>query len=316
MSGLIEVALATYNGAQWLPSQVNSIRNQTKPVDRLLVRDDGSQDRTVEILEELGRSWRERVCILPADGLNLGPKGNFDRILHQATGAFVFLADQDDVWQYNKVATLMSAMEQLESDYGRDVPLYVYSDTRLVNAEGATVADSGWRAQGFDGGSGTRFERLLVQNVVAGCTMLVNRALVNLALPIPPEAVMHDWWLLLVGCAFGHGACLDEPLVDYRQHGANDLGASAWGIAGMVARLRRGPPDVLETVRSHYVEALAQAECFRQRYGTLLTGQRKDLLDAFCSLPLLPRVRRHYVTMRLGIRKDTWLRTLAFHWTL
>ena len=147
--------------------------------------------------------------------------------------------DQDDVWFPDKIAVTLGKMQELEGRHGGERPLLVHTDMKVADGNLRVVADSLWRYQKSDPVRGEALNRLLVQNCATGCSMMINRALCDLALPIPAEAMMHDWWLVLVAAAFGTIGHCAEPTLLYRQHGANDVGAKKWSLADLVPQLAR-----------------------------------------------------------------------------
>ena len=310
-----EILLGTFNGAPYLPTMFGSLLEQVQQADRVLLRDDGSTDRSLEVIH----SWRARglpIEILSDRCDTLGPKGNFARLLTHSTGDFVYLADQDDVWSPYKIQRLTKALNELQDQYGSDTPLYAYSDTRLIDSSGAPIAASGWRAQGFRGYAGLLFNRLLIENMVNGCTLAVNRTLIDRALPMPDEAVMHDWWLILVGSCFGHGVFLNDSLVSYRQHGDNTLGATEWGINGVAKKLQPSLSAAQHRVAKGLAESIKQARRFYLRYGDVLPSKQRRFIENYIGLPERPAWSRRYRAARHGVRKQSWLRTVAVYWAL
>jgi len=148
---------------------------------------------------------------------------------------------------------------------------------------------------------------LAFTNVVTGCTALLNRALLQKALPIPSEALMHDWWLALVASAFGQIALVEEPGVLYRQHGSNVLGAQGLGLAYWRQRLHSLLLD--PAAGGHTRAALQQAALFDQRYRKPIS-----LVPGFMRLR---RRRRWWALLRLPAAQRPWkhgpLRTLGLY---
>jgi len=276
---MIDILLATYNGDSYLDEQINSLLNQEFSDWRLLARDDCSNDGTAELLESYADRYSERVTVLPNHGSNLGPRGNFFELMQNADADYIMLCDQDDVWMPGKIARTLEKMRQMESEYGRDKPLLVHTDFKVVDENLNVLADSGWRYQKTDPYRGASINRLLVQNVATGCTVMINRALRDLALPAPPEAIMHDWWLALVAGTFGRIGYVSGPLLLYRQHSVNIVGAKSWGAVRFLKQVVS-----LEDVRSALLKTQRQASAFLERYKTTLTSQNRQIVQAFSQL--------------------------------
>lgn len=198
------VCMATYNGERYLKEQVDSIVRQLGPDDELVVVDDASHDGTVQLL----RTWDDPRLKLHANEHNLGLIRTFERALQLARGEFIFLADQDDVWLPGKMQTMTAAL--------RDADLVV-SDCRVVDQSLNELAPSFIARRK----SAPGLWRNLLRNSYLGCCMALRREMLQLALPFPARAPMHDWWLGLVAESFGRTAFLPQPLLLYRRHGSN-----------------------------------------------------------------------------------------------
>lgn len=276
---LVDILLATYNGARYVQAQLDSLFAQTHANFRLLVSDDGSTDATVAIIREFARRQESgRLRWVPNPGAGRGPARNFETLMAAslADGAarWALFCDQDDVWLPGKIECLVQAMTALEG--GDDaLPCLVHSDLRVVDEHLDTIADSFIRQQRIEV-SAMSLPVLLGVNHVTGCAMMVNRALLALALPLPPEAVMHDWWCALLSCQ-GRRRFVPDPLVLYRQHGANQVGAKSRTTGNRVLRALCEGPQTLRRVRWLGRKTLAQAQALRQRLRERgLDGSRID----------------------------------------
>jgi glycosyltransferase involved in cell wall biosynthesis len=275
---------------------------------RLLVRDDGSADDTPTLLQQYARAY-PGVFELLSDGQHLGACASFGRLLLAARAPYVMFSDQDDVWLPGKVELLLRGMRQAEAAHGPNYPLLVHSDLTVVDRSGRLLGRSFWKYQKIDPIHGSSLNRLLIQNVATGCAMMINRALAQLASPIPQEAIVHDWWLALVAAALGRIVCIAEPTVLYRQHGGNQIGAIAWDTAHLVRKAAtafdRRP--VTENMR----RAAAQAQALLQRYGRQLSAQQRKTVAAFAALPTSGFLQRRWHIARYGFLRTGWIRNLA-----
>jgi hypothetical protein len=154
-------------------------------------------------------------------------------------------------------------------------------DLRVVDARLQPIAESFWAHHRLDPAHDARLDRLLVRNVVTGCTVAVNRALRARAGAIPPEAAMHDWWLALVAAAFGHTGRVGQPTVLYRQHDANQIGARGAGVGDGVGAAARG------RVGRYYRRTRVQARGFRDRYRDHLDPRARAIVDAYAMIKIL-----------------------------
>lgn len=240
----ISVVLCTYNGARHLEEQLDSLAAQHRLPDELVVGDDGSTDRTLDILERFAaRSpFPVRVGRNPE---RLGSTLNFAATLSRAEGDLVLLCDQDDFWHPAKVERLTA---RFEADPALDA---AFCDARLVDAQGAPLAPSLWRAVRFSGRRRQAFARdpfrvLLQRPAVTGACLAFRRRLRQRFEPVPREWV-HDAWIALMAAAWGGAAAIQahaEALIDYRQHGGNQIGAVRRRRDPLVVRLARVHPTL------------------------------------------------------------------------
>jgi glycosyltransferase involved in cell wall biosynthesis len=253
MSLSVSVALATYNGAQFVEQQVRSILEQTHPPDELVVSDDGSSDATVELVESAIAATGLpglRVVILRS-GERLGVVGNFARAIEATSGDLVALSDHDDVWQPNRLSTVIPLFER------EPRLLFSHADARLVGPDGASLGTTllqslGVRTKERDAiARGEAFEAYIRRNLATGATSMFRRSLLDAALPFPNEWV-HDEWLAIIAAAIGEVRLVDEQLVDYRQHGSNEIGVEDPTVRYRVGRMlmRRGDRYEQLSVRS------------------------------------------------------------------
>ncbi|MGC3972587.1 MAG: glycosyltransferase family 2 protein [Pirellulales bacterium] len=267
------ILLATYNGAAYLPEMLESIRRQTCGDWRLLARDDGSTDDTPQILQRFAQiDTRINVLVDSAD--RLGAVGNFGRLLEAAArqgATTVSCADQDDVWLPHKLERELEALWQLAAVHGRETPLLVHSDLRIVDAELRPLAASLHRAIRVDPHAADPLAALCVTNFVTGCATIFNRALLNIVAPLPADARMHDWWIALCAAAMGKLGYIEEPTVLYRQHSGNVIGAAGlWSrfnpfAANFRSQWRRGVDNLrksaaqMRALRARIVETTDDA---------------------------------------------------------
>jgi rhamnosyltransferase len=233
------ILLSSYNGGKFIAEQIDSIRGQTFTGWKLLVRDDGSSDDTVEVLESLA-ALDDRITLLRDSRGNLGPAASFGVLLEQVrdTGvAYVALADQDDIWRAPKLSRQLDLLRQHERKLGESVPLLIHSDLTVVGEDLSLVHPSFLAFQGLRHETEAPLGALLVQNFVTGCTAVINRALLQAAVPLP-NVIMHDWWLALCAAALGQVLYLPEATVLYRQHERNAQGSQG-RRAALVSALRR-----------------------------------------------------------------------------
>jgi len=217
----VHVVLATHEPREdWLRSQVSSVLAQQDVTTTLDITDDASGPATVELLAELCRE--DERCSWTT-GHRVGSAANFARGLARAPRdvAAVLLADQDDVWDTDKAAALVSAL-----DAGH---VLAHSDARLIDADGRVLPGTLFSHEARDADA-TSIAALVVRNAVTGCTVALRPSVLDAALPFPSVVggpVHHDLWLALCAASVGTVATVERPLLSYRQHPGNVVGATA-----------------------------------------------------------------------------------------
>ncbi|MBU0655682.1 MAG: glycosyltransferase family 2 protein [Gammaproteobacteria bacterium] len=281
----VQILLSTWNGERWLPELLDSLEKQTFQDWQLLVRDDGSTDSTLHILVEWGAQHPDKLSDLMTDGVRIGSKHSFSRLVEASTAPCLFFCDQDDIWFPEKVELQYLALRRLAGEYGGEVPLLVHSDLAVVDQRKKLLSASFWESRGFD--SAQRKQAYLLNNVVTGCAAAFNRTAAQMAFPLPQAAMEHDRWLALVCAWFGHVRALQHPLLLYRQHENNQIGAQANASLGSLG----------ERIQAWSM----QAEVFLHQFGDRLEGDDQRLVSALAELQHLQgwARRQHILRHRL-----------------
>ena len=308
----VEIVLATYNGARYLSDQLTSLLGQSLPPARIIISDDGSSDQTLSIVRQFQEQHPGRIVLL-TPGPGQGACANFNYLLAASEGRYVCLADQDDVWDRDKLALSMAQMQALESRWGSATPILVHTDLRVVDQALGEICPSFFKLQRLNKDRQS-LKALMCQSVVTGCTVLVNRPLLDQALPIAKDAVMHDWWLSLVAAGFGYVGFIDRATMSYRQHGANTIGAKSWSPRFVLDKFKRllNARSAADLLRP----GLIQGSAFLVDYGSKLSPQMHAEVSAYASLMRATPAERLWIAVRHGFRKHGILRTLGFYWAL
>jgi glycosyltransferase involved in cell wall biosynthesis len=296
----IDILLATYNGGKYLCQQLDSIINQTCSDWRLIIRDDCSSDDSPAIIELYRTKHPDRIFLLDMGKQNIGVVSNFSLLLEHATADYIMFCDQDDIWLPDKIALTFAAMKKLVAAYGSVTPLMVHSDLVLVSESLETVSASFWKCQNLDPERGKRLNRLLLQNIATGCTMMINRRLQNIASPIPSGAIVHDWWLTLAASAFGRIGTVPEPTILYRQHADNVIGAKPWRFLDDLLMLATSEKRAETRAKSQKLLSTyrIQAQAFLDRYGAKIPSPLRKMVHVFANLDGFHPVRRKYFIIK------------------
>jgi len=219
----LSVALCTYNGAAHLSEQLTSLTRQTRPPNELIVFDDGSTDRTVDIINSWTSSAPFPVKIV-INGQKVGPAANFEKAIGACTGDIIALCDQDDIWREDKLAKTEAAFTD-RPEIG-----FVFSDAEVCGENGQPLGYRLWNSVRFSSRlqrqmtNGRGLDVLVRQNVVTGATLAFAARFRSMVLPIDPHW-MHDGWIALLLSAIAPIAAISDPLIRYRQHSEQAIGA-------------------------------------------------------------------------------------------
>ena len=303
----IDILLATFNGIRFLQEQLNSIFNQSYPEWRLIAGDDGSTDGTLQRIIELSLKNPEKVLCKPRGVLTKGGCANFASLIGESTSQYTMFCDQDDVWLPNKISKTLAAMKLAEQRYGIDAPILIHTDLCVVDERLRPIAQSLWQYRNLSPELGSRLHRLLPQNVITGCTVMINRPLAQIAAPIPKEALMHDWWLALVAALLGHVVYLNEPTLLYRQHRNNAIGAKPWGIKRIWQQMQKPA-----TLQQAMLRTMSQAQALLDRYRNQISQEQINLIEAYARLPFASKTERIRMVLQNRLFRHGAIRTAGF----
>ncbi|WP_166799480.1 glycosyltransferase family 2 protein [Paraburkholderia dipogonis] len=264
---LVTIVMSTYNGEKFIRGQLDSLIAQECEDWCLLIRDDGSSDGTIDVIANYEAS-EERIRLVKDECGNLGPARSFIHLLGQVRTSFFMCCDQDDVWLPHKVGEAVARLT------GKgELPALFFTDLVVVDGNLGVIAGSFMAHQNFDPRRASSLKGLLLQNVVVGCTMAGNRALLKLvreqSLASHREMLMHDWWLALLAAALGTIEYSSTPSILYRQHGGNSLGAPGSNLRRYVTMLLNSRP--WERASVYLCKVSVQCSAFMRAYGSSLT---------------------------------------------
>lgn len=193
--------MATYNGEKYIHQQLGSILSQISESDEVIISDDSSSDKTVEII----KTFDDKRIRLLDNNRFYSPPYNFENALKKATGDMIFLSDQDDIWLENKVKIMVELLQQYD---------LVVSDCIIINENNTILQESFFKIRGSKKG----FLNNLIKNSYMGCCMAFDRRILDIALPFPENLPMHDMWIGMIGELYGITYFCDQKLVKYRRH--------------------------------------------------------------------------------------------------
>jgi glycosyltransferase involved in cell wall biosynthesis len=286
----VNILLSTYNGIRFLDELLQSLFMQTHKNIKITVRDDGSNDGTIERLKEYEK---QHSNIIVTQGVRLGAAWSFMTLLKESdpTNDFYAFCDQDDVWLPNKIQDALAAMHACDSSK----PLLYFSRLEFVDS---ALGHLGYSKLFKNYG----LRNALVENIVSGCTVVLNRIARNLICEQQPSFVlMHDWWFYLVVSAFGQLIYDIRPNIKYRQHGGNAIGEPinskevALRLLAPYFNLKKRGPHPSDQAKEFY-------KCYASKLGPVELKILKDFLNA----------KDHLSSrLRYAIKKEVWKQS---HW--
>ncbi len=287
----VSVVLSSYNGAAYLPEQLESLVGQSYPNLAIHVRDDGSSDGTRQLLTSYAASYPH---IHLTFGARLGIVGSFFCLLQHCgkDSQYFAFCDQDDVWYPDKIERAISRLSPVDPK----IPALYCSRLEYVDRDLAHLKYSTIPARGLS------FESALAENSATGCTVVLNRVARDMIVrQLPEKCIMHDWWCYLVVAAFGVVIFDESPGLKYRLHAGNDTGAAVSASGDFARRARRFWTDRRNAFTIH-----AQAQEFAALYAERLADDKRRLLDRFLASKCSQAARIRYA-LNPGVHRQSRL---------
>ncbi len=308
------ILVATYNGEKYLDVQLQSIIDQTFESFVCYIQDDGSNDGTIDIIRKYESLYPEKFIFLPPKQ-GLGAARNFlslaDYVRKNTEEPYIFFCDQDDYWAPTKIER---QIELLKTNERVLQPLLVYCDQEIVDGDLNTIAASGMHYIKRKAGVDDSFKRLTFWNCAAGCTLCFNRCLLNVAIDglDIDRVVMHDWWFMLVARCYGNILYVDEPLMKYRQHGYNALGANDKSFCRRVRKYLHAFRKSVNRKKAHVLKSEIQIGALHHLNGKDYSNKYGGEIKEFLRIKGMCKVKRMYMFARRDYFKPKDYFTLLF----
>lgn len=255
----IDILMATYNGEKYLVEQLDSIINQTYRNWNLLIRDDNSTDKTLEIIQNYHKKDK-RIKILKDNKGNLGIVRNFEELLKSSESEFIMFSDQDDIWVKNKLDMYLKMIEKIKNK-----GFMIHSDAILFDKNKSNILkDTFISKKAINKG----LENVFFNYFVQGATILISKEIKNFILPFPKEVYLHDRYIHLISELFFERIFVNKALIYYRQHGDNQIGAKN---------------TIRELLLKRYFDERDRQliKIIYNKYGSLLTEDKKKLIEEY-----------------------------------
>lgn len=303
---MVTVLLATHNGEQFLREQLESIETQTYPHWHIIAMDDGSDDKTLDILNEFQGRHADKFDIQRAAPIHSAKQTFFRLVLTNAKSHYFAFCDQDDVWEPHKLERMVLAMATMERQHVVPRPSLAFSDLSVVDRDLNLQSKSfmkDMRVRPHD----LTFSNILTENSVPGCSMIFNEHLVEIVRQHPDiceHAIMHDWWVLLLAKATGEITYVPEPLVRYRQHSNNSLGAAKRTASALLLT------KLNSSRRQDRGLTYRQAHALVSHYSRGMSSHNEEIARTYASLTLKKKPVRAYKCWRTGTLKQGFVRRI------
>ena len=255
----IDILMATYNGEKYLVEQLDSIINQTYRNWNLLIRDDNSTDKTLEIIQNYHKKDK-RIKILKDNKGNLGIVRNFEELLKSSESEFIMFSDQDDIWVENKLDMYLKMIEKIKNK-----GFMIHSDAILFDKNKSNILKETFISKkAINRG----LENVFFNYFVQGATILISKEIKNFILPFPKEVYLHDRYIHLISELFFERIFVNEALIYYRQHGDNQIGAKN---------------TIRELLSKKYFDERDRQliKVIYNKYGSLLADDKKKLIEEY-----------------------------------
>jgi len=244
----IDILMATYNGEKFLIDQLDSIMNQSHKNFHLIIADDHSTDSTQSILKSYAQ--KDNRIHLIFHEKNIGVIKNFEYLLSCSTASYFMFCDQDDIWHKDKVSDSLHKIKKTNSDL-------IYTDLQVVDENLILLNPSFWELEKIKPINKSIWKLSLSQNIITGCTIIARNSLKKNVLPFPKEIYMHDWWISFVASMIGKVDYINKPLVYYRQHENNTIGARRnESVEGMKGSFKRDYLKFIENRMLYYSRSI------------------------------------------------------------
>lgn len=283
---MITIIMAVYNGQEYIREQLESLKDQTYTEWRLVIRDDRSSDKTAELVKKFSDEVEQEVIFKVNEKPSGSAKNNFALLINDAKESdYVMFCDQDDIWKKDKIEITFNKMKQAEERYGRDFPLLVHGDVEVIDENGNINADSMFEMSHINADS--KLPQILIQNHVTGCTMMCNKKLIaGISEYASSEyIIMHDYLAALYASVFGKIEVIKKPLLSYRQHSGNSVGAkNNNNPVYLLKRLANGRKSYKEAMETSRNQVKFFVEIYREELAAEKYCKEYELMSGYASL--------------------------------
>lgn len=297
----VDILLATYNGGKYLDEQLESIFEQDFHNYRILIRDDGSTDSTLDVLSKWKGLNPQKIEIIQDQLGNLGPTGNFNQLMEASTAPYICFCDQDDKWLPKKLSSQVCFIKSLEEKH-LHTGIMIFSDLIMCDENMNVICPSLIEKDRLDT-KALGAHQLLMQNVPYGCTTMINRKLLAIVSPIDDRALLHDHWMAIISSLMGGLFYQDEVLIYHRIHENNASRAESEHKKESINDLKSIISN--DNFHNYLNKQVHQAQAILEKYQTHLTEQQINMMKDFIRLSSTNGFERKWIIIKNKFFKNT-----------
>lgn len=299
----IAILIATFNGEKYINELFESLLNQSEEGWIAFIHDDGSSDKTVDIISEYKKKYPEKFVLINGEPTG-GSKNNFFYLFEQVTAPIYMCCDQDDVWLHDKIEKTLNIMKCSKEDMEK--PRLVHTDLKVVDKSLNTISESMNKYQRLNC-KDTSINHLMIENTVTGCTMMINKKLRDMMLQVKnvEDVIMHDGWAAMIASVFGEILYIDEPTILYRQHGDNVLGTKKFNLKYILYKLFNNRKGIKDKIKCRCIQAGEFVNTFNVDNRNPVTMFAKTINER--------KIKREFLYIKSSIRKSTVSRTIGLY---
>lgn len=290
----VEILMAVYNGEKYIDRQIESIIEQTYQDWTLYIRDDASTDNTMVVVRQYARKYPDKIKFFVNRENSGSPKSNFFEMIRSSQADVIFTCDQDDIWEKDKIELTLKEFGNINR------PLLVHTDLTVIDENEKVLSKSMIKSQHIDI-TKNALNNLLVQNIVTGCTMAFNRALIDI-LREPGMIPVHDWWIAATAAVFGEIRFIDKCTVRYRKHSNNVCGAQNMGSIGYIASRAADKESAKKMLEFGYVLAVELMEKYKMPY------KYNSMLKDYAGMAEKNKIQKIITVCKYGVWKSGLIR--------
>ena len=294
----IAILLATYNGEKYLKYQIDSILSQSYTDWELFIHDDGSKDGTEKIIDDFCAKYPTQIHKI--QGASTGcARNNFFFLLRSVEAPIYMFCDQDDVWLEKKIENTYSEMIKFDDKK----PNIVFTELKVVDSDLNVISESMSKYQKLNCHN-TSVNRLLIQNICTGCTMMINRILRDDMIKATDlnNIIMHDWWAALIAAELGNIHFINEPQILYRQHSDNSVGAKSFGIKYIFSKLNK-KDEIKQSLKDTEKQALL--------FTILFKTNNNNLINLYSDLYHYSKIKKISFYVKNKVTKNGFIRNVG-----